>query len=265
MSVVIVAVLVASVLIGLGAMWIRRSRGGSGEGSVAAKDLLGPVLTLTVLVLAFVLVAASKSYDDARNAAADEANAVSNLYESAAYAPQAQRQQIEASMACYARAVVHHEWEIDNGKLSPVVSHWSSQVRTAFAGVATSSSPIFGTLISADQKRGESRITRVDESQSKTPGAIYIVVLIALAMALIGFALLMPTTGNRPHIIALVAVGVLFGLVLLLIRDLEAPFTGNVTIAPTAMSHTAERLAAEYNQHFPQQPLPCDATGKATA
>lgn len=233
MSVVIVVVLGAVLLIGLGGVWTRRRLGGpQSEGGVAARDLLGPVLTLTVLVLAFVLVAASKSFDDARNAASDEANAVNNVYETAAYAPQPQRQRIEASMACYARAVVHHEWEIDNGQRSAVPSRWTGQAQTAFTEIAKQLPQVFGMLLAADQRRAEARTTRVDESVAKTPGAVYAVMLIALAVALVGFALLMPTTRNTSHIVALVAVTVLFGIVLLLIRDLENPSTGTSASSP---------------------------------
>ncbi|MFJ3817158.1 hypothetical protein [Streptomyces sp. NPDC090056] len=72
---------------------------------MAVKDLVGPLLTLTVLLLAFVLVTANGSYGKAEVASRGEAKAVDQLVEAAEYAPAAQKAAIQADAVCYARAV----------------------------------------------------------------------------------------------------------------------------------------------------------------
>ncbi|WP_426403581.1 hypothetical protein ACN9M0_12170 [Streptomyces sp. R-07] len=54
---------------------------------MAVKDLVGPLLTLTVLLLAFVLVTANGSYGKAEVASRGEARALDQLVETAEYAP----------------------------------------------------------------------------------------------------------------------------------------------------------------------------------
>src|SRR5205814_2902558 len=76
-----IAVVVAAAAFGLLAHRYLAARGGSGavptaEG-LAVSDLLNPIRTLVALVLAFVLVQTFASFQDASDAAGNEAGAVS--------------------------------------------------------------------------------------------------------------------------------------------------------------------------------------------
>ncbi|MFI0371313.1 DUF4239 domain-containing protein [Actinomadura sp. 1N219] len=264
MTVLILVVLAVALVGGLGAnLWWRRRTGKTdSDGCVSPKDLLGPVLTLTVLILAFILVQASSSYNTARDASRAEANALDHMYEVAAYVPQPERQRIEADLVCYSRAVVHHEWDMSDGTLSPIPSLWSTDVRRAFAGVAKSESPAFGMLVSADKERATERGKRVDESKAKTPNPVYWLVLLALVIALVGYALEIPLTRNAAQISTMIAVTILFALVLLLIRDLEQPFTGLVTVESDPVAQISNQLARDFANANPGARLPCDDTGR---
>ncbi|WP_433335961.1 hypothetical protein [Spirillospora sp. CA-294931] len=264
MTIAIVAVLAVALVAGVGVnLWWRKRAGRTdSEGCASPRDLLGPVLTLAVLVLAFVLVQASGSFSAARDAAGNEADAIDHLYETAAYTAPPQRQRIQADMVCYSRAVINHEWDMDDGKLSSVPSVWSTDVRGAFGEVVKGAGAAFGMLVAADKTRAVERRKRTDESAAKTPKAVYWLVLLALVTALVGFALQIPATRNIAQIATMVAVTTLLALVLLLIRDLEQPFTGLVTVKTDPVAQIAGQLSRDFTATYPGVRLPCDATGR---
>ncbi|WP_426367742.1 hypothetical protein [Streptomyces sp. E-08] len=103
----VILVAVAALLAGLAADRYLRPRllTEDDDTGMAVKDLVGPLLTLTVLLLAFVLVTANGSYGKAEVASRGEARALDQLVETAEYAPQVQRSRIQADVVCYARAV----------------------------------------------------------------------------------------------------------------------------------------------------------------
>ncbi|MFE2009049.1 hypothetical protein [Streptomyces sp. NPDC059491] len=81
--VIIVAVL--ALLAGLAAnRWLRpRLLDVEDDEGMAVKDLVGPLLTMTVLLLSFVLVTANGSYGKAEVASRGEARALDQLVETA--------------------------------------------------------------------------------------------------------------------------------------------------------------------------------------
>lgn len=108
---VVIVVAVLALLAGLAAnRWLRpRLLNKVDDSGMAVKDLVGPLLTLTVPLLAFVLVTANGSYGKAEVASRGEARAVDQLVESAEYAAEAQRAKVQADAVCYARAVRKQE------------------------------------------------------------------------------------------------------------------------------------------------------------
>lgn len=262
MDLVSVATLVVAVAAGLAAnrRWRRRDK--DPEQGTSVQDMLGPMLFLALLFLAFVLVSASASYNNARASANVEADATDHLFEVAAFAAEPQREQIQAALVCYSRAVTHHEWGISNGRISPVPSQWTNRIRGSFEQAAQAGDGSLGMLVAADQTRGTARRDRANESTIDTPAAVYALLLAAVAVALAGFAFSLPAVGNTKNIIALALLTMILLGSLLLIRDLQQPFTGLVKFAPTAMQHTAAELANEYTARYPTSPLPCDNTGQ---
>ncbi|MFJ5712867.1 hypothetical protein [Streptomyces sp. NPDC093105] len=109
--VLVIVVAVVALLAGLAAnRWLRpRLVGDDDDSGMGVKDLVGPLLTMTVLLLSFVLVTANSSYGKAEVASRGEARAVDQLVEAAEYAPAAQRSRIQADAVCYARAVREQE------------------------------------------------------------------------------------------------------------------------------------------------------------
>ncbi|MFE1897887.1 hypothetical protein [Streptomyces yangpuensis] len=185
MLLVILVALIA-LLAGLAAnRWLRpRLLSEDDDTGMAVKDLVGPLLTLTVLLLAFVLVTANGSYGKAEIAARGEARALDQLVETAEYAPAAQRGRIQADAVCYARAVRRQEWPaMADGHGSPAPSAWSTDFRAAFATLQ--GQPVFGMLIAADNKRSDEREERLAQATASIPGTILWFLLATLTITVI--------------------------------------------------------------------------------
>lgn len=82
----IVTIVVAAVALALGLTahhFLRRNDTDADDEGLSVRDLISPVQTLTVLILAFVLATAAGSYNRAEEAVHNEANAADHLAETA--------------------------------------------------------------------------------------------------------------------------------------------------------------------------------------
>ncbi|MET8474312.1 hypothetical protein ABZY90_11055 [Streptomyces sp. NPDC006422] len=235
------------------------------DSGMAVKDLVGPLLTLTVLLLAFVLVTANGSYGKAEVAARGEARALDQLVETAEYAPAKQRSAIQADAACYARAVRVKEWPEmadGNGNGSKVPSVWSTDMRRNFRPLE--GEPAFGMLVSADTKRSEERSERLTQATASIPTAIFWFLLAVLAVTVVALGICLPRKNNRGQLAALTLVTVLLTATLCIIRDVDRPFGGIVDVRPTAISDVESQAIRDFHAHDRAAQLPCDANGKPT-
>lgn len=72
---------------------------------IKTEHIMSPMVTLAVFLSAFVVAQATSSYRSATDQAGNEAGAVDQFFETAGLLPDGQGQEIQASTACYARAV----------------------------------------------------------------------------------------------------------------------------------------------------------------
>lgn len=227
---------------------------------MAVKDLVGPLLTLTVLLLAFVLVTASGSYGKAEVASRGEARALDQLVETAEYAPAAQRARIQANAVCYARAVRQQEWPaMADGKGSAAPSVWSTDFRHAFGELQ--GKPVFGMLVAADHKRSDEREERLTQATASIPGAIFWFLLATLTLTVMALGVCLPRKGNRGQLIALAVITALLTTTLCIIRDVDRPFGGIIDVRPTAITETERQADRDFLSNHSAAELPCDAEG----
>jgi low affinity Fe/Cu permease len=232
-------------------------------GGMAVKDLVGPLLTMTVLLLSFVLVTANGSYGKAETAANNEARAVDQLVETAGYLPQgAPQARIEADAICYARAVRVQEWPLmseGNSDGSPVPSVWSTDFRQAFRQVQGQS--VFGMLVSADNDRSVARDERLAQASPSIASAIFLFLLVTLAITVVALGFCLPRRNNRGQIVTLTVITALLTTTLVIIRDVDRPFGGIVDVGPTAIAQVEQQAIRDLRAHHPAVALPCDARG----
>ncbi|MEU5150088.1 DUF4239 domain-containing protein (plasmid) [Streptomyces yangpuensis] len=227
---------------------------------MAVKDLVGPLLTMTVLLLSFVLVTANGSYGKAEVAARGEARALDQLVETAEYAPAAERARIQAAAVCYARAVRAQEWPaMADGNGSPAPSIWSTDVRQSFKGLA--GQPVFGMLVAADNKRSDEREERLTQATSSIPPVIFWFLLATLVITVTALGICLPRKNNRGQTVTLVVITALLTTALVIIRDVDRPFGGIIDITPTAITEAERQAHRDFTAHHPATDLPCDNNG----
>lgn len=216
---------------------------------MAVKDLVGPLLTLTVLLLAFVLVTASGSYGKAEVASRGEARALDQLTEIAEYTPVSERERIQADAVCYARAVRAQEWPAmaDDGSGSAAPSVWSTDLRHSFRDVE--GKPVFGMLIAADNKRADEREERLTQATASIPSAIFWFLLATLTITVVALAVCLPRRNNRGQLIVLTVITALLTTTLCIIRDVDRPFGGVINVEPTAISEVERQATRDFLAH----------------
>ncbi|MFJ3900267.1 hypothetical protein [Streptomyces sp. NPDC090025] len=265
--VLVIVVAVLALLAGIAANRFLRPlvMGSEDDGSgMAVKDLVGPLLTLTVLLLAFVLVTANGSYGKAEVASRGEARALDQLVETAEYAPEAQRAKIQADAVCYARAVRVQEWPaMADGEGSPVPSVWSTDFRRTFKQLE--GKPVFGMLIAADNKRSDEREERLTQATASIPSAIFWFLLATLTITVVALGFCLPRRNNRGQLITLAVITALLTTTLCIIRDVDRPFGGIIDVQPTAISEAERQAERDFRVNHPDEPLPCGTDGKALA
>ncbi|MFC9266356.1 hypothetical protein ACFTXJ_01060 [Streptomyces zhihengii] len=260
--ILVIVVAALALLAGLAAnRWLRpRLVTADDDEGMAVKDLVGPLLTMTVLLLSFVLVTANGSYGKAEVAARGEARALDQLVETAEYAPAAQRARIQAGAVCYARAVRVQEWEaMADGNGSPAPSVWSTGFRETFESLA--GEPVFGMLVAADNKRSDEREERLAQATSSIPPTILWFLLATLVITVTALGICLPRRNNRGQIVTLVVITALLTTALVIIRDVDRPFGGIIDITATAITETERQAQRDSTANHPASDLPCDDDG----
>ncbi|MCI0686941.1 MAG: DUF4239 domain-containing protein [Sporichthyaceae bacterium] len=267
MDLAAVSVIAAALIAGLlGSRFLRARYASDQDAGPGTSEVIGQALTLTVLFLAFVLVESSGSYGRARAAVSSEAETLDNMSETAGYAPEPRRREMLATTACYARAVVSHEWPaMANGHRSPIADVWTERLLVPFEQLYDADELVlFERLVVADGERSVARDRRLAEAVPTTPLVVYWLVVLTLAISLAGFAFSLPRRRNTAHVAMLLVVAVLLLVTVVLIRDLDLPFSGFARLTPAAMTEARDDLTAGFQIAYPGQPLPCDDTGRPT-
>ncbi|MEU4796723.1 hypothetical protein [Streptomyces sp. NPDC023327] len=263
--IITIVVAALALIAGVVGHWVLRSRLEAQETpSLTVRDFVLPLQSLTIFVLAFVLVTASTSNGKADEAARKEAGVVDHMFEVADFAPAPQRQRLQADVVCYARAVRAHEWPaMANGHGAQQPSVWTTDFREALKQMGTGA-PAFGMLMAADKERSQARQTRIAESTPAIPSAVYWLMLAALAFLVLTFALCLPRKNTALVAGGLVVLTALLTTVLLVIRDVERPFSGAIQIPATAMTGTEDDITEDFTSAYGPDRLPCTDDGAKT-
>lgn len=244
-------------------------RPGQGAGRITPdglqmKEVAGPLATLAVLLLAFVLVQSFASWSGARRAEASEATATFRLFREADLIVNPRlRQDVRRQVVCYTTSVIEQEWPaMADRELSNVPTYWSSTIRrTAIrqlrAGLDEAAA---SAILERDGERATARQDRIAESNPSVPSAMYWLMLLAVAVALVLIGIVTAKgVGPGVHIAVVATAGVVFGATLLLIRDLDQPYNGLNAREPEQTRSVRDQMTDEVVGR-----LPCDARGLPT-
>ena len=237
----------------------------SAEG-IPLTDLLAPVRILVALVLAFVLVQTFSSYEDASDAANDEASAVSTEAVAAALLPSPTGPQLVGLLRCYARAVAGPGWaslEVSR-QTSSISSDADARVAAAVAQAQQTgiSETLMAGVVAAERARAAERRVRLAEAAPSVPAIVTALLIGCVAITVASTAAFAGRRIRRSLRWTLLGLTTLiFTASLLVILDLDRPFGGVARIEPTAMRAVEEQIGT---MPFGADP-PCDLSGAPLA
>jgi Protein of unknown function (DUF4239) len=267
--VTVIVVLLAAATIGfLGRRFVFRARShddplARAEG-VTVSELVVPGRTLAALVLAFVVVSVYSSFDDAGEQAATEAGAVLSMAEGAALLPPQARREVLGRLTCYARSVAGPDWRAQaaGGVPSPVTDAAADQLTLALGRAVAEggNASAVGAILADNSARTGTRIQRFEDGRPSVPDVVWVVLLLSMGLMIGGLAALVhPGVRTGVQLAVLAGTTLVFGLTLLVVYDLDHPYSGPARVEPTAMINVERRLAELPGEAA--QP-PCDGDGR---
>lgn len=231
--------------------------------------LVSPLLSLTVVLLSFVLVQVFISFKTAKDAAALEATRVSYEYDLAGYYPTAIAQQFRAQVTCYVRSVAYLEWpELGGGDFSaPTTTYWDRGVDRTLMGIpaAVGDGQPYAALLAADKERGDQRRLRLAQARPAVPVEISALLLLVSGIAVLSISTFtLRTVSRRTQVGALLVLTAVLGGVQVAILDLDSHYDGSITMLNTDFVMVEEQLTQRFKADHPGQSLPCAADGAPT-
>ena len=147
--------------------------------------------TAFAVILAFVVLDAFGSFNDAKNGAEEEATTVVQMSRTAGFFPPAERDRIEGVLICYGRAVIQDEWPaMKEGRRSPVVQIWVNRFQGGLKQLdpeTPAEQAAFLQLLEQQDKRTDARRTRLSEANRALPAPVWFFLGLG-AFITVGFA-----------------------------------------------------------------------------
>ena len=197
------------------------------------------------VLLGLVVIAAWNTLDEARANTYTESNALIWLDWYAYSLPQPQHAEVESLLKHYTAVVIATEWpELARKQSSPQA--WSiyqqlhkaiqAQQPTAPAAVAR-----YQVAVDAADQLGAARRERLEQAADGIPSPLW-GALVMGGVITIGFAFLFGMKRTGPHALVMFSLTLLIGGLLLVIYELNFPFSGAVKVGPEAFRLALERM-----------------------
>ena len=264
-ALVVVVLAVTAALVYNRLVWRpRQASGRTSDDGLSIAAIIGPLATLAVLLLVFVLVQTYASWSAAGEAETAEATATLLLFREADLVKNDRtRNRLRAEVVCYATSVIHQEWPaMRDRRVSSVPTYWGAQIREAGVRLTrTIAERSAGeNLVARDGERASARQERLGEARPTVPRALFLLMVLAVAATLgIVGVVTERSVGRGVHPIVVVAAGVVLAATLTLVRDLDQPYAGPLRRSPSQTEFIRAQIAPEV-----RGPLPCDDGGLPT-
>jgi hypothetical protein len=226
----LVAVLVVSVLVGVGSMWLA-DRSLPKPVAKGHNGALSPFLTCVGLVygalLGFTIVVAWEQFSSAEANVSNEASTLTTMYRQTVGMPAPEQAQMRLLLRKYANAVEGPEWQEairSGGGTESARDALNEMYRVLGAQQSSvSANPASSQLLDQLTTLASERNHRILDSKPRIPGLLWAGLLFGgvLLVTLGGF---MRLGSVRAHLLLLSAVAVLLGLLLFVVFWLDHPF-----------------------------------------
>jgi Protein of unknown function (DUF4239) len=198
-----------------------------------SSQMLGVVSALFGLLFAFIVVIAYQNFTDAQSNVSEEAGALAAIVrDSGAFGP-AERGRVNGAVGAYARAVVADEWpRLRHGNDSGRAQADVARMYTALQGVNPRSPREVAFYDDAVRQLNTAlvaRRSRLDSANGSLPSVVAALLIIG-SLVIVGYAVLVGSRSFWFHAIGATAIAVVIGLALVVLVDLNYPFSGDLSV-----------------------------------
>jgi len=265
----VIVVACAAAAIGLLLLVRRRAPdGGFYTDGDRAAGVFGVLATGFAVLLGLVVVLAFTNYDESRAGAETEAITVAQQFEVANLLPEEQGRRLAGELVCYARSVVHEEWQrMEAGTHTSELNPWGLRLFRTLRSIeprTAAQEAAYGKWLDQRLEREAARNSRLHGAAGVIPAPLWLVLGVSAVM-IIGFMLVFADSGERAVVQATFVGSVVMVIVgtLLLIRFLDDPYDpGLGALKPVAMERTLDVLDDYRRVVGDSAPLPCDEQGR---
>ena len=234
--------------------------------AVPAAAVFGVLGVAFAVILAFVLFLGFESYLRASEGASREAVAVTQLARVSRLFPADEGAALRDNLGCYARAVISDEWPLmRDGEESEVVLEWITDIEATVDALPIDdavSEVALGHWLDEMAIRREGRRTRLAESETTVPGAVWSMLILGAGLTVayvIVFADRRERWWTQAAMVGSITALIVSGL--LVISFLDSPYQEDgAYIAPAEMVTSARMIEAEVSAAGAD--LPCDEGGR---
>jgi hypothetical protein len=197
------------------------------------------------VMVGFAVVTVWGAVDQARQTTFKEADALAGVYWVSRELPAPAGPRIERDTLRYAHVVLEQEWPL-------MAEHRSSAAATAevyairsdvlgFNPVGERQQVLYERAVAHAEDLASERRGRLNETQDEVPPLLWIA-LIAGGVLTIGFTFLFGLPNTTAHMLMVLSLTALVAISLVVIKEMDYPFTGVAKIDPTAFDVFLQRL-----------------------
>lgn len=216
----------------------------------AHNEVLGFVYAVVgviyAVVLAMTVIGGWDAIQTGRHHTYMEASGLSEVYWYASTLPEPQQAQIQDTIREYVRTVVSQEWELmETHQASDQAWALAYKFRGMLEKVQTQTpaeQSRYEQALMATQQFFEMRRVRVNEADHGVPVIMWVGLILGGMVTLL-FAILFGMKNFKIHAVMVFSLTALTAFMLLLVWELNYPFSGPVRVGPQAFELTMKRLA----------------------
>ena len=217
------------------------------EHNDVAGFIYAAVGALYAVLLAFVVISVWANLSTVRDTTYSEANQLANVYWISRSLPLPQGAAIERLTLKYAHTVIDEEWPLmARRESSPEATRLVYQIRAAVFGFTPQSGQqqvLYEQAVASVNDFATARRDRLDAIGDAMPPQLWLALIVGAVMT-VGFCLLFGVENKIAHIGMVAVLAVLITTLLLLINNMEYPFSGSMRIGPQAFEVFLSRLPA---------------------
>jgi hypothetical protein len=207
------------------------------EHNDVAGFIFAAVAVCYAVLLAFVVVVGWESLSTARETTYTEADQLANVYWISRDLPPPQGVAIEGLSLKYAHSVIDTEWPLmDKGESSQQAQLLLDQMRDdvfAFMPRSGQQQALYEQAVVSVDSLSAARRDRLAEMNETIPEPMWVVLIVG-GVITVSFCLLFGLESKTAHIGMVAALAVLITISLLLVNNIQYPFSGNPHIGPEA-------------------------------